>query len=82
MEKRVQEPQYITGKGISRKGRGREKRKGEKRAKGGRKTTVKRKSSVLLIIPLGHIQRGFLYGCMSNSFPLTLSTNIFSVYSD
>ena len=50
--------------------------------KGGRKTTVKRKSFILLIIPLGHIRRCFLHGCTSNSFLLTLSTSIFSVYSD
>ena len=82
MEKRVQEPQYITRKGIEGKRGTRKKKRRKKRAKGGRKTIVKRKSSVLLIIPLGHIRKCFLYGCTSNSFPLTLSTNIFSVYSD
>ena len=43
MEKRVQEPQYITGKGISRKGRGREKRKGEKKSERWKKDNSKKK---------------------------------------
>ena len=43
MEKMVQEPQYITGKGISRKGRGREKRKGEKKSERWKKGNNKKK---------------------------------------
>ena len=78
MEKRIQKPQYITWKGMQ--GKGDEKR--EKRAKCWKKTTIKRESSILLIILLGHIRICFLYLCMNNSFPLTPSTKIFSLYSD
>ena len=47
----VQKPWYITLKGIQREG---DERKTEKRKKGRRNTTVKRKNSKLLITLLGH----------------------------
>ena len=82
MEKMVQKPQYITRKGIQRKGDGRKTKKSKRLKKYNSKTTVKRKNSILLMILLGHDRRCFLYLCMCNFFPLTLYTNIFSLDSD
>ena len=54
--------------------KGRKKRKKRKRAKGWRKITVKRRSSILLIILLGHIRGYFLY---PRIFRLALSPTLY-----
>ena len=76
--KMAQKPWYIIEKGMKSGRRG----KTGKEKGGGRNTTVKRKNSILLIILLGHDRGRLLYWCMCNSFPLTLSTNIFSLDLD
>ena len=75
----AQKPCYITGKGMKNK---REKKRKRRREVEERQQLRKRKNPKPLIILLGHHRRYFLYWCMCNSFPLTLSTNIFSLDSD
>ena len=64
----AQKPWYITEKRMKRKRR--------------KKKQKERKNPKPLIILLGHNRGCFLYLCMCNSFPLTLSINIFSQNSD
>ena len=71
--KMAQKPWYITKKGNKRK---------KKREVKETQQQKERKNPKPLIILLGHNRGCFLYWCMCNSFPLTLSTNIFSLNSD
>ena len=77
----AQKPWYITEKGRKRGGGGGTKTKGRKEVEE-RQRQKERKNPKPLIILLGHNRGCFLYLCMCNSFPLTLSTNIFSLDSD
>ena len=79
MIKMAQKPWYIIEKGM---------KSDERKKKTERKMEVEeiqqqkeRKNPKPLIILLGHNRECFLYLCMCNSFPLTLSTNIFSLDS-
>ena len=49
-----------------------EKKKREKKHKGWRNTTAKRKNLILSVLVLGHVQGYFLYMYAYNSFFLTL----------
>ena len=75
----AQKPWYITEKGRKRGGGTKTKSKKEVEE---RQQQKERKNPKPLIILLGHNRGCFLYLCMCNSFPLTLSTNIFSLDSD
>ena len=82
----TQKPQYIIEKGMERK-KGGKKNKLKKKTKRIREVEEiqqqkERKNPKPLIILLGHNRGCFLYLCMCNSFPLTLSINIFSLDSD
>ena len=83
MTNMTQKPWYITEKGMERKKGGTKKKKTKRiREVEEIQQQKERKNPKPLIILLGHNRGCFLYLCMCNSFPLTLSINIFSLDSD
>ena len=78
----TQKPWYITEKGMKRRGRNKKKKTKRIREVEEIQQQKERKNPKPLIILLGHNQGCFLYLCICNSFPLTLSINIFSLDSD